>query len=80
MYWPIRTNSQENQKSVESATAQASIANIGMTKQTKPNAKNSVMIGSIFDTFASHVTDVAKYAAYLGVSEDIRRLENDIIR
>lgn len=79
-YWPIRSNKQEVNKTVEKDTQTASVANRGFTKAVKPNANNSVMIGSIFDTFAQHVSDMATYAAYLGAMEDANRIRNFVFR
>lgn len=75
-YWTIRTNKQEIQSNIEKDTAVTSVANKGMTKATKPHANTSVRIGSIFDTFSSHSSDMATYAAWLGTSEDINRIRN----
>lgn len=75
-YWTIRTNRQEIQSDIDKDTAVTSVANKGMTKATKPHANTSVRIGSIFDTFASHSSDMATYAAWLGTSEDVNRIRN----
>ena len=37
-----------------------------MTKPTVPNANTSLRLGSIFDSFSTHVSDMATYAAWLG--------------
>ena len=79
-YWPIRTNKQELKSTVESDSSVPSIANKGMTKATKPHANTSVYIGSIFDTFASHSSEMATYAAWLDVSEDVNRIRNYTFR
>lgn len=75
-YWTIRTNKQEITSDVEKDTSVTTVANKGMTKATKPHANTSVRIGSIFDTFASHSSDMATYAAWLGTSEDVNRIRN----
>lgn len=75
-YWTIRTNKQEIASDTEKDTAVTTVANKGMTKGTKPHANTSVRIGSIFDTFASHSSDMATYAAWLGTTEDINRIRN----
>lgn len=75
-YWPIRTNRQEIRSDVQKDTATISIPQRGFTKSTIPNADTSVMVGSIFDTFSSHVTEMATYAAWLGPSVDINRIIN----
>ena len=75
-YWTIRTNKQEINSEVGKDNAVTSVANKGMAKGTKPHANTSVRIGSIFDTFASHSSDMATYAAWLGATEDINRIRN----
>lgn len=75
-YWTIRTNKQEIQSEIGKDTSVTSVANKGMTKATKPHANTSVRIGSIFDTFSSHSSDMATYAAWLGTSEDVNRIRN----
>lgn len=76
MYWPIRVNRQETQSNVQKDTQVTSVAGRGFTKGTKPNANNSVMIGSIFDTFSTHASEMATYAAWLAPMEDINRIRN----
>jgi len=75
-YWTIRTNKQEIVSDVGKDTAVTTVANKGMAKGTKPHANTSVRIGSIFDTFATHSSDMATYAAWLGTSEDVNRIRN----
>ncbi len=75
-YWTIRTNKQEVASDISKDTAVTTIAGKGMAKGTKPNANTSVRIGSIFDTFAAHSSDMATYAAWLGTTEDINRIRN----
>lgn len=75
-YWTIRTNKQEIASDVGKDTAVTSVANKGMAKGTVPHANTSVRIGSIFDTFSAHSSDMATYAAWLGTTEDINRIRN----
>lgn len=79
-YWPIRSNRQEVKSDIQKDTQVTSVANRGFTKNVKPNANNSVMVGSIFDTFAAHASDMATYAAWLGTSEDVNRIRNFVFR
>lgn len=79
-YWPIRVNRQETKSDTERDTAVTSVAERGFTKGTKPHANNSVMLGSIFDTFATHSSEMATYAAWLGTTEDINRIRNYTFR
>ncbi len=75
-YWPIKSNSQELKKSTEKETQVTSVANKGMTKAVVPNANNSVILGSAFDTFANHVVEMANYSAWLATMEDVNRIRN----
>ena len=75
-YWTIRTNKQEVNSEIGKDTTVTSVANKGMAKGTIPHANTSVRIGSIFDTFASHSSDMATYSAWLGTSEDVNRIRN----
>ena len=79
-YWPIRSNRQEIRSDVQKDTAVTSVANRGFTKGTKPHANTSVRLGSIFDTFSTHSSEMATYAAWLGASEDINRIRNYTFR
>lgn len=75
-YWTIRTNKQEIASDISKDTAVITVANKGMAKGTVPHANTSVRIGSIFDTFSAHSSDMATYAAWLGTTEDINRIRN----
>ena len=75
-YWPIRVNRQEIKSDVQKDTAVTSLANRSFTKGTKPHANNSLRLGSIFDTFSTHSSEMATYAAWLGTLEDVNRIRN----
>lgn len=76
-YWPIKSAREGVYQNVEKGGAQPrSIRNTGMTKNTVPHANNQLEIGSIFDVFADHTSDMIKYAAYLAPMEDAERLYN----
>ena len=73
-YWPIRSAGVK--KTLESDTGKVSEKNKGFAKNTQKGAKNALKIGSIFDTFASHSSEMAHYASWLAVTEDINRIRN----
>ena len=75
-YWKIRSNKNELQSDPEKFTQTTSVANKGFTKATKPNANTSVLIGSAFDTFSQSISDMASYASWLAISEDMNRVLN----
>lgn len=77
-YWPIRVNDQELKTELGKSVKQRrrSVSQMGFTIAIKPNAKQSVFIGSIFDTFSEHVAEMATYSSYLDVMEDLNRIYN----
>lgn len=52
------------------------IANLGMTKQTQPNANNPVTVPDIFTDFLNHVDKMSAYHAYLVPLADAMRVFN----
>ena len=76
-YWPIKSAKEGIYSNVEKGGNQdRSIKNIGMAKQTTPEAGNALEISSIFDTFSNHASDMTDYAAWLCAMEDANRLFN----
>lgn len=76
-YWPIKVNEQDLKTELGVVRVRArTVSNKGFTNAVKPNAKQSVMIGSIFDTFNEHVAEMANYSAWLPVMEDMKRIYN----
>lgn len=76
-YWPIRVNEQDLKTELGAVRVRArSVSSKGFTNAVKPNAKQSVMIGSIFDTFNDHVAEMANYSAWLATMEDMKRIYN----
>lgn len=64
-YYPIETDPQSRNARNPDAdgTDLFHILNMGFTKNTVKNAKNGVVLHSIFDVFANHMADMAKYNA-----------------
>ena len=63
-YFPIQSD--KNNLAVDDAVEQNSLyrlLNMSFTKGTIKNANNRVLIGNIFDVFAQHTSDMAKYNA-----------------
>lgn len=76
-YWPIRSAQEGLHSTQEKDAGNArSIKNIGMAQQVQTNANNAVEVGSVFDTFARHASDMIDYAAWLNPMEDANRLYN----
>lgn len=64
-YYPIETDA-NNHPAVDPNARENDIfrlLNMSMTKALTPNANNSIVIFSIFDVFAAHTADMAKYNA-----------------
>lgn len=66
-YWPISTDSRSRDvKSGEAAGSSTSmyrLANMGFTKPLTPGSTNPMVIGSAFDVFTNHTSDMAKYGS-----------------
>ena len=64
-YFPIQSD--DNNLSVNAATEQPNslfkLLNMAFTKSTIEKANNRIIIGDIFDVFAQHTSDMAKYNA-----------------
>ena len=62
-YYPISTDPQSrNARNPDADGADLfHILNMGFTKNTVKNAKNGIVIHSIFDVFSNHMADMAKY-------------------
>ena len=76
-YWPIKSAKEETARDVEKRQDLArSIRNMGAAKATKPKASNALEIGSVFEVFANHASEMITYAAWLAPMEDANRLFN----
>lgn len=75
-YWPIKVDRNTTRDDPAAEARSKTIPGYGMTKAVNPKASNPVTLHSVFDTYTQHVTEMAAYAAWLGVSEDATRLQN----
>lgn len=75
-YWPIKIGSEDTKSNPAAKAAAKMIPGYGMTKTVQPNAKNPVVLHSVIDTFARHVTEMSTYAGWLGTNENATRLLN----
>lgn len=80
MYWPIRVDKNQTITDVTKEGAEKMVPQYGMTKQLTPNANNALLIGSIFDTYAQHITEMSIYSAWLPTWEDVSRVQNFTFR
>ena len=79
-YFPIQVDRNQTQQDIAKEAQAQTIAGRGFTKGTVPKANNAVMVGSIFDIFASHVNDMATYSAWLPTMENVRRIRDFTFR
>ena len=79
-YFPIQVDRNQTQRDIAKEAQAQTIAGRGFTKGTVPKANDAVMVGSIFDIFASHVNDMATYAAWLPTMENVRRIRDFTFR
>ena len=65
-YFPINSDGRHLQVDADEkpgAAALYALLNMGFTKQTQENAKNRIVIYSIFDVFSNHMASMAQYNA-----------------
>lgn len=79
-YYPIKVDKNQTKRDISKEAQAATIAGRGFTKSVTPKANNAVMVESIFDTYSSHVNDMATYAAWLPTMENIRRIRDFTFR
>lgn len=75
-YWPIRVDNNQTVTDVAKETAEKMVPQYGMTKQVTQGANNALFIGSIFDSYAKHITEMSIYSAWLATWEDVNRIHN----
>ena len=75
-YWPIRVNKGEVASDPAKEAGSRTIPGFGMTKAVIPQSSNGIMLGSFFDTYLDHVSQMATYAAYLEANENATKFLN----
>jgi N12 class adenine-specific DNA methylase len=66
-YFPINSDGRHLNVDADESPKNASLyalLNMGFTKQTQENAKNRIVVYSIFDVFANHMASMAQYHAF----------------
>ena len=78
-YFPIQVNEKnisQNRTQPKQNTSLYALLNMGFTKSLDENSKNVIMVNDIFDVFANHASEMAKYNA-LGLAVlDFNRVMN----
>lgn len=75
-YFPISVDKNQVQSDVKNDAVSGTIAGWGSARPVTPNANNAVIVRSIFDVYADHVTEMANYAAWLAPMENLNRIFN----
>ena len=75
-YWPIESDENQTQTDIKNEAVSKTVAGSGFAKATQKGANNAVILRSAFDVYDDHVVGMAKYAAWLGPLENLRRILN----
>ena len=75
-YFPLKSAHQYMAKAKEQAQGDVKIKNSGFSKETKPHAKNPIVLSSFMDVWSSHVNEMSMYHAFVLPMEDFYRIYN----
>lgn len=75
-YFPLKVSHDFLARAREQAQGDVKIKNSGFTKETKPNAKNPIVLSSFMDVWAGHVNEMSMYHAFTLPLEDFYRVFN----
>lgn len=75
-YWPIESDENQTQTDIKNEAVSKTVAGSGFAKATQKGANNAIILRSAFDVYDDHVVGMAKYAAWLGPLENLRRILN----
>ena len=75
-YFPLKSAPQYMAKAKEQAMGEVKIKNSGFSKETKPHAKNPIVLSSFMDVWANHVNEMSMYHAFVLPMEDFYRIYN----
>ncbi len=78
-YFPIVSDKMYLQEDF-GVSADSTIKNTGFTKKRVKHANNPVIIEDIFEVYARHTSDMAKYHGYVLPLQDIQRVFNHVSR
>ena len=73
-YFPLKSAHQYMAKAKEQAEGKVKIKNSGFSKETKPHAKNPIVLSSFMDVWSSHVNEMSMYHAFVLPMEDFDRI------
>ena len=75
-YFPLKSAPQYLERAREQAEQTGKIKNSGFTKETKPKARNPIVLASFMDVWANHVNEMSMYHAFTLPLEDFYRVFN----
>ena len=75
-YFPLKSAPQYMAKAKEQAMGEVKIKNSGFSKETKPHAKNPIVLSSFMDVWTNHVNEMSMYHAFVLPMEDFYRIYN----
>ena len=75
-YFPLRVSKDFLERARDQAQGEVKIKNSGFTNAIKPGAKNTVVLSSFMDVWASHVNEMSMYHAFTLPLEDFYRVYN----
>ena len=75
-YFPLKSAHQYMAKAKEQAQGDVKIKNSGFSKETKPHAKNPIVLSSFMDVWTNHVNEMSMYHAFVLPMEDFYRIYN----
>ena len=75
VYFPLKSKDDFIKRSTETAQ-NVSLKNDGMTKETKPNASNPIVLEAFDDVWASHVERMSQYHAFVIPIDNLNKVLN----
>ena len=75
-YFPLKSAHQYMARAKEQAQGDVKIKNSGFSKETKPHAKNPIVLSSFMDVWTNHVNEMSMYHAFVLPMEDFYRIYN----
>lgn len=80
-YWPINVDdnsviARDNKDLSKGSGELYGLRNLGMTKATKQNANNALLLGSALDTFSKHIDEMSSYSGFVVPLSDAMKWYN----
>lgn len=75
-YFPIKTDRDFLKSDFDNTNLDPTFTSMGFLKSTVKGAGNAIVIEDIFDVFTEHADKAATYNAFIGVTENIKKIVN----